>query len=144
MEVRKQDGSQYEPSCLRVMMASIDRHLREKKYPKSIARDKDFESSREVLEGIAKELRKSGKGKLPNRAQSLSDEEIEILWNSGQLGPQNPRSLLNTMWWNNCIYFGMRGREEHHNVLIEDFHFKTDAKGRVFITFQEDLTKTRT
>ena len=33
VEVRKKDGSEYEPDSLRVMQASIDRYLRQKNYP---------------------------------------------------------------------------------------------------------------
>ena len=36
VEVRKKDGSEYEPDSLRVMQASIDRYLRQKNYPDSI------------------------------------------------------------------------------------------------------------
>lgn len=39
VEVRKKDGSEYEPDSLRVMQASIDRYLRQKKYPDSITEE---------------------------------------------------------------------------------------------------------
>ena len=125
------------------MMAALDRHLKKVNYSFSIARDKQFSSSREVLEGIARQLRLAGKGKVPNRARSLSSDEIETLWNCGQLGDQNPRSLINTVWWNNCMYFGVRGREEHHTMLLEDFELKKDSSGKTYLTYQEGLTKTR-
>ena len=41
-EVRKQNGQEYEPDSLAVMLAAIDRYLREKNYPKSIIKDKEF------------------------------------------------------------------------------------------------------
>ena len=36
VEIRKKDGTDYEPDSLRVMQAAIDRYLRHKNYPVSI------------------------------------------------------------------------------------------------------------
>jgi len=65
-------------------------------------------------------------GKKPNRVKSLTEEEIDILWNGKQLGHSTPRSLIQTVWWNNCLYFGMRGREEHYDLRMEYFTIKHD------------------
>ena len=143
VEVRKQDGQEYEPQCLKVMRAGIDRYLREKEYGVSIVKGEAFRKSQDVLEGVARQLRKKGKGKVPNRARSLSNDEVAILWDSGQLGGETPRSLIQTLWWNNCLHFGMRSREEHHNILVQDFEIQFDDAGRKFLTFQEGLTKCR-
>ena len=78
-ELRKGSGEEYEPDSLKVMQAALDRHLRNKSYPKSILRDTEFLSSRKVLEGKARKLRELGMGKRPNKAQSLTKEEEEIL-----------------------------------------------------------------
>ena len=43
-------GEDYEPESLKVMMASLDRHLRNKGCTLSIVRDGEFSSSKEVLE----------------------------------------------------------------------------------------------
>ena len=51
---RKKDGSDYEPDSLRVMIASLDRHLKEAGSNMSIAKDKEFVNSRKVLEGKAR------------------------------------------------------------------------------------------
>ena len=87
-EVRKENGDEYEPDSLKVMQASIDRFLREKGYPKSILRDNEFLSSKKVLEGKARNLRRDGLGKQPNKAKSLTEEEEKILWESGHLGEE--------------------------------------------------------
>ena len=97
--VCKQDGTDYEPGSLRVMQAALDRHFREKGCSFSIIEDREFVNSRKVLEGKARKLRNEGKRKLPNKSRSLTREEEEALWGSGQLGDSSPQSLLNTMWW---------------------------------------------
>ena len=81
-------------------------------------------------------------GKRPNKAQSLTKEEEEILWKNGQLGDETPPSLINTVWWFLTMYFGLRSRQEHHDMKVEDFPFQRDV-GVEFVTFSEGLTKTR-
>ena len=65
-EIRKSDGSEDEPDTLRVMLAVLDRHLRQNESKISIAKDKEFMVSRQVLEGRARSLRERGYGKRPN------------------------------------------------------------------------------
>jgi hypothetical protein len=139
-EVRKTNGEEYEPDSLKVMQASLDRFLREEGYSKSILRDNEFLKSRKVLEGKAKKLRRDGLGKQPNKAKSLTNEEEKILW---ELGGDNPRSLTNTLWWLLTQHFGLRGRQEHHEMNVEDFSLQRDDGGIEFVTFAEGVTKTR-
>ena len=65
--VRKKDGDDYEPDGLRVMVTAIDRYLADKEYKRSIIRDREFKSSKQVLEGKARLLQQQGKGKRPNK-----------------------------------------------------------------------------
>ena len=55
-EVNNTKGEDYEPESLKVMMASLDRHLKNKGYTLSIVCDREFSSSKEVLEDKAKQL----------------------------------------------------------------------------------------
>ena len=65
--VRKKYGDDYEPDGVRVMVTAIDRYLADKGYKHSIIRDREFKSSKQVLEGKARLLRQQGKGKRPNK-----------------------------------------------------------------------------
>ena len=72
------------------MIASLDRHLKNKGYGLFIVRDC---SSKQVLDGKAKELRLVGRRKRREalkKAQQRSEEEEEILWKSEKLGGKNP------------------------------------------------------
>ena len=140
-EVRKESGEDYEPDSLRVMQAALERHLKSKLYPKSIIKDREFLSSRKVLEGKARKLREEGRGKRPKRAKSLTNEEEETLWKSGQLGSGNRRALINTTWWLLTQHFGLTGRQEHHNMKVEDFCLQRDDIGIEYLTFAEGPTK---
>ena len=61
-QARKKEGSDYEPDSLRVMIASLDRHLKEagSNLNISIAEDREFVNSRKVLEGKVRFLREQG------------------------------------------------------------------------------------
>ena len=142
-EVKNKNGDDYEPDSLRVMMAALDRHLNEKGYKFSIIRDREFHTSKQVLEGKAKQLRQSGMGKRPNKARSLTEEEEEVLWNAEKLGPNTPDALISSMWWLLTQFFGLRGRQEHHGMKMEDFQLCKNDEGVEFVQFTEGPTKTR-
>ena len=116
---RKRDD--YEPNCLKVMQAPLERYLKSKAYPQSIIWDREFLNSRKVLEGKARKLQEQGRGKQPNWSRSLTKEEEEVLWHNSQLGGGTPRALLNTMWWLLTQHFGLEGQQEHHQMKVEDF-----------------------
>lgn len=142
-EVRKLNGTEYEPDSLKVMLGSLDRHLKSFKYPKSLLNDIEFMLSRKVLDGKLRKLREQGLGKKTNKAYSLTPEEEETLWKYGQLGDRTPRSLVNTIWWIVVQHFGLRGRELHHQLEISEFAIQTDEKYRKYIQFNEGPSKTR-
>ena len=86
-------GEDYEPESLKVVMASLDRYLRNKDCTLSIVRDREFSSSKEALEDKAKQLRLAGRVKRPNkpsiRGGRNSLEERKTRGN-------NPESLIQT------------------------------------------------
>ena len=41
------------------------------------------------------------------------------------------------------MHFGLRGRQEHHDMMVEDFSIEKDDDGVELITFSEGPTKTR-
>ena len=78
-EVNNKKGEGYGPESLKVMMAWLDRHLKNKGCTLSIVRDREFGSSKEVLEDKWKQLRLAGHGNRPNKALQVSEEDEEIL-----------------------------------------------------------------
>ena len=93
-EIRKSDGTEYEPECLRVMLSAMDRYLRDKGREYSILKDKMFTSCRKVLNGKAIELREKGMGKRKNKADELTTDEEEQLWQLKVLGDDSPNRLI--------------------------------------------------
>ena len=78
------------------MLATFDRHLKERDYMYSITRDREFYQSKLVLEGKVKHLRQPGKG-TPNAASALTSKEEEILWTARTLGDSSPGVTSQTM-----------------------------------------------
>ena len=48
-ELKNRNGEDYEPDSLKVMINSLDRHLKDKGYTLSIVRGREFSSSKQVL-----------------------------------------------------------------------------------------------
>ena len=122
-EVKKKDGSNYEPDLLRTMLGALDRYFRNAGYRFRIIRDDEFVECRQVLNGKAIELREMGKGKRRNKADGVTREEEEILWAKGVLGNSNPTSLNYTIFYTISQQFGTRGQQEHHQIRIEELKF---------------------
>ena len=107
--------------------------------------DKEFCEVQDILKKKQKQFQAIGKGNKPNSADALTDEEIEEFYRAGVLGNKTPRVLLNTVWMNNCIYFGMRPRQEQRDLCWGDLGLKTNADGLRYVKFStERQTKTRT
>ena len=123
-------------------MAALDRELRNQGCPFSL-RDTTFREARQVLNGKAKLIRQSGKGKLPHAANSISPQEEDELWSKGHLGKSSPRTLLYTLWWTLNQQLGGRGQEGHYYLEVDEFHFKTDDNGREYMEYKEGASKTR-
>lgn len=123
-KLRKENCDDYEPDCLKVMPASLERYLESKTYPKSSIQDREFlNSDRKVLDG--KEILTK-----------------EVLWRNRQLKGGTPQALLSTMWWLLTQHFRLQGRQEHHQMKVQDFTLPRDD-GNEFLTFAEGPTKTR-
>lgn len=104
----------------------------------------DFILSRDALKSKQKHLKKEGKGNKPNKAECLTDNEINLFYEKGLLGDDSAESMLNTLWLNNSIHFGFRGSDEHYKLKWGDIVKKQTSDGTKFLQFNERLTKTRT
>lgn len=107
----------------------------------------EFAGTREVLRTKQKALKSSEKGNKPNASRSLTDPEVDELHRKGQLGSETPEAMLNTLWFNNCTHFGMRGGKEHRDLCWGDIQLKegiSAGEAIQFLEFTERQTKTRT
>ena len=59
----------------------------------------------------------------------LCEEDIQVLFEKDLLGSSTVEALLNTVWFNNTIHFGILGCEKHREMcskgdvkLCQNFH----------------------
>ena len=60
------------------------------------------------------------------RADALSEQEEEQLWQRGLLGSDNPKSLNYAVFFMLSQQLGTRGCQEHYQLHIEHFKFVSD------------------
>ena len=144
-ELRTEKGEEYEPASLRTMLGALHRYVKGKGYSTSIITSMEFAGSREVLNGKAISLREQGKGKMKRKADSISDEDEEAMWESGVLGHSSPKSLNQTIFFQISQHFGTRGCQEHHQINMEDLKIVSNPiTGEVeYVEWVEGITKTR-
>lgn len=83
----------------------------------------------------AKDLKMKGMGNKPKAAAPASDSEITMLFESGQLGTDTPASIINTLWLNNTLHFGMRGGGAEHRYPYNFMKIIEIARYTAFIPF---------
>lgn len=65
-----------------------------------------------------------GKGNLPNKAEYLSDEDMERFWQLGLLGGHAPKPLLHTIFVMFVMGFGYRPNHGSHQLKWGDVTIK--------------------
>ena len=56
----------------------------------------------------------------------------------------DPKSLINVLYLNNTMHFGMRSRAEHVSLRWGDVQQKVTSTGEEYLEYRERSTKTRT
>ena len=144
VSVRKKNGDEYEPSTLRGFIASIERYLKKCRYSEFVITGRNFARTRDALKSKQKHLKQLGKGNKPNEASSLTSEERDILFGGKEMGFSSPKALINTLWLNNCMHFGLRGGKEQRELKWGDVVLKTNPSGKEYLEYcTERQTKTR-
>ena len=147
LSVRKPDGTDYEPVTLRNQLGSFDRYLRQHDYGGQgvtlIGKDSQFKKTKSSLKSKQKSLKSEGRGNQPMKSDIPTSEELDTFYRLKQLGPHNPTSVLNTLWFNNTVHFGMRGGvTEHRSLCWGDITLKTE-NNLEYLQLNELQTKTR-
>ena len=117
MEIRKKDGREFPPNSIHHICCGIMRFLRTNGKPElDFFKDGEFAQFRTVLDSEMKRLQGAGVGSVQKKAEPISHEEEELLWQKGFLGADSPKSLVDTMFYMNGVYFALRGGKEHRNL----------------------------
>lgn len=135
VEVRQKDGKKYSRSSLLSMRACIQRHLVAPPFNRQInlLTDGDFQGMNAILSGLIKRKKKMGED-VTKKHDPISDEDLELMYESGVLSNDNLTSLQLKVFFEVTLHFGRRGREGLKELRKADIVFKSDPKGVEFAT----------
>lgn len=146
MEIKKKDGSAYEPATVSCFQRSLQRCLNDKNSNINILKDQEFQKFREVLLSKKKQLLvEQGKGNHPKATTELTGVEEGLMFRSSEFGDKNPEALQRTVWWLLALHFGVRARDESRKLKWRDILFEKDTETgkEVLIWISERGSKTR-
>ena len=120
----------------------IQRHLRFHGKPEiGFFKDTPFAEFRMSLDAEMKCLQRCGLGSKRKKAESISCEEEEALWQKGVLGSSNPQSLVDTMLYMCRIFFALRS-EEHRQLRFHQSHIQL-VERQLYLQYTEYISKNR-
>ncbi|CAF1147571.1 unnamed protein product, partial [Didymodactylos carnosus] len=126
--VRKADGSEYEPDTLRSFMLSIERYLKSRKYSFNILESPIFQSCREVIQEKRDSWAKPTKSVCNSKVEAFTSQHETLLRQMNIITRDTPEGLLLELLINNSKYFDQRGFEStiNRSLLWGDLELKTD------------------
>lgn len=117
-EVRKVNKDRYPSNSLRDLYQGIGYHLHQMKgKPFKLFSDSEFADARAALDAAMKLANREGVSPQGNGpATAISPDQEEQLWVKGILGSDNPKKLLNTIFYLSGKHFALRGGVEHREL----------------------------
>ena len=140
---KKEDNEEYELNSLRAFFASFEPHLKKKKLWTLPYERRPVWANSESASVKAKGSIRKGKGNKPNASATLSEEDIQVLYEKDLLGSSTAEALLNTVWFNNTIHLGLGGHKEHREMCWGDLKLCQTSTGQEYLKLNERETKTR-
>ena len=115
LEVRKKLGKEYPAEtlyeiviCLQLFMIMNGRVFK--------LLEEKFACVHNTLDNRMKQLTKMGCVKPRNKARIITLEEEEMLWQSGVLGSDSPKQLIETLLYLFGLHFALRAGVEHRSL----------------------------
>ncbi|XP_067656991.1 uncharacterized protein [Haliotis asinina] len=132
LTLRKNNGQEFGPLYLKKIHCHLDRYLQDANYPFSITKDDQFKHSNQILRDKIGELKARSKGG-PVVQTPITEDDVTIMFEAGELGGCNPDTLLNTMWFVNNYFFSIKQPADHFNLTWGDFHLAKDEDGHEYL-----------
>ena len=106
LEVRKKNGDEYPPNTLYKMVCGLQREV-QKKRPNINFFSPLFSDLSQTLDSEMKRLKSLGLGMTAKKAEPITLEEEEKLWECGALGESDPTILLYTVFYVIGVHFAL-------------------------------------
>ena len=145
-EVRKKTGEEFPPKSLHHIVSGLQRHIRTSGNSSiDIFKDHEFAHFSVCLDAEIKRLQWSGLGSKTRKAEPVTMDEEETLWQLGLLGNSTPQALVDTILVMNGIYFALRSGKEHRQLRSVPCQITVHERpsARPYLEYVEDISKNR-
>ena len=123
LEVRKSNGDIYSPDSLYQLCCGIQRALREADHDVNIFKQFQFAQCQPVIDGELKRLNATGNYIEKKKANVITTEMEERLWEQGLLGDDSPQVLSKTLVFMIGFCFALRSGENTGGYTISHHSF---------------------
>uniref|UniRef100_H3AJY5 Potassium channel tetramerization domain containing 1 n=1 Tax=Latimeria chalumnae TaxID=7897 RepID=H3AJY5_LATCH len=136
-EARSKSGQLYSKSSLISIRSSLNRYLNEPPYCRTLdlTKDPELRSANLTLAAVIRKLEEQGAGPVVQK-QAITRADLRKLYTSSVFNTNTPFGLLNKVWFETCMYFCTRGRENQRELEEDSFGLAMDEDGRKFIYFK--------
>lgn len=136
-EARSKSGQLYSKSSLISIRSSLNRYLNEPPYCRTLdlTKDPELRSANLTLAAVIRKLEEQGAGPVVQK-QAITRTDLRKLYTSSVFNTDIPFGLLNKVWFETCMYFCTRGRENQRELEEDSFGLAIDEDGRKFIYFK--------
>lgn len=133
-ELTDVQAENYHKNSLKSIRSAINRYLQDLKRSMDIVRDKEFKSANHTLDGMLKEMTKTGASRATNHKSVIHPEDLERISSYFLSAPYNPIVLRQCVWYHLSIHLVTRGLEFHHQLRTDSFLFQKDENNRQYVT----------
>lgn len=136
-EARSKSGQLYSKSSLISIRSSLNRYLNEPPFCRTLdlTKDPELRSANLALAAVIRKLEEQGAGPVVQK-QAITRSDLRKLYTSAVFGAGSPFGLLNKVWFETCMYFCTRGRENQRELEEDSFGLAADEDGRKFVYFK--------
>lgn len=136
-EIKRYDGSEYPANTIYNIICGISRFIKENRVECNILdkEDEAFGYFVKSLDARMRDLTTRGVGNGRKTADPVTDEDETKLWSSGAFSVSDADGLLRAVYYYNCKAFGLRARDEHRKLTLNQVIFSEDATGK-FVEFR--------
>ncbi|XP_029286304.1 uncharacterized protein LOC115007526 isoform X2 [Cottoperca gobio] len=136
-EARSKSGQLYSKSSLISIRSSLNRYLNEPPYCRTLdlTKDPELRSANLTLAAVIRRLEEQGAGPVVQK-QAITRSDLRKLYESSVFNTDTPFGLLNKVWFETCMYFCTRGRENQRELEEDSFGLVVDEDGRKFVYFK--------
>ncbi|XP_075997668.1 uncharacterized protein LOC142991420 [Genypterus blacodes] len=136
-EARSKSGQLYSKSSLISIRSSLNRFLNEPPYCRTLdlTKDPELRSANLTLAAVIRRLEEQGAGPVVQK-QAITRADLRKLYESSVFNVDTPFGLLNKVWFETCMYFCTRGRENQRELEEDSFGLAVDKDRRKFVYFK--------